>query len=98
MHRAMEIKEDMLDHVAKIARLELTEQERKEFLPQLAQIIDTFSDIKEVDTSGVEPSFHPVKLAGMLRKDDAKKSLSSSQALKNSRNNKDGYIKGPKIL
>ena len=94
----MKVDSAMIEHVAKVARINLTEEEKKEFLPQMEQIIDSFSEILDVDTTDTEPSFHPVKLNGVLRKDVQKESLSSNDALKNSKNNKDGYIKGPKIL
>lgn len=94
----MKIKEETLLHVAKTARINLTNDEKKEFLPQLQQIIDSFSEIKKVDTENKNPSFHPVKLKGMLREDTPKSSLSNEDALKNSKNNKEGYIKGPRII
>ncbi len=94
----MKIKEETLLHVAKTARINLTNEEKKEFLPQLQQIIGSFSEIKNVDTEDTMPSFHPIELKGMLRKDVPKNSLSNEDALKNSKNNKDGYIKGPRIL
>ena len=94
----MKVDEELLDHVAKTARLELTDEEKNEFLPQLKQIIDAFSEIQKVDAKKTEPSYHPVKLEGTIREDRPKDSISNELALKNSRKNKDGYIKGPKVL
>lgn len=94
----MKVSDSIIDHVAKTARINLTNEEKTEFLPQLQQIIDSFSEIKNTDTRNKDPSFHPVKLKGILREDTPKKSLSNEDALKNSKNNKDGYIKGPRII
>ena len=94
----MQIDEKLIKHVAKVARLNLTETEIKEFLPQLKEILDTFSKIQEVDTKKTEPSFQPVELKNALREDIVKKSISQEDALKNTQHKKDGYFKGPKVI
>lgn len=94
----MDVDMALIEKVAKAARLNLTESEKDEFLPQLRQVLDTFSEINDADTTGIEPSYHPVKAEGRLRDDKILKSITNEEALKNSKNNKDGYIKGPRIL
>jgi aspartyl-tRNA(Asn)/glutamyl-tRNA(Gln) amidotransferase subunit C len=94
----MDVDRVLIEKVARVARLNLTEPEKDEFLPQLRQVLDTFSKINDVDTKGVEPSYHPVNAKGRLRDDKIRKSITSEDALKNSKNNKDGYFKGPRIL
>jgi aspartyl-tRNA(Asn)/glutamyl-tRNA(Gln) amidotransferase subunit C len=94
----MEIDRALIQHVAEVARINLTESEIKEFLPQLKEIIKAFSEIQEVNTDNVEPSFHPIKLNNALREDKPKESLTNELALRNTKHKKEGYFKGPKIL
>jgi aspartyl-tRNA(Asn)/glutamyl-tRNA(Gln) amidotransferase subunit C len=94
----MEIDRALIQHVAEVARINLTESEIKELLPQLKEIIKAFSEIQEVNTDNTEPSFHPIQLKNALREDRPKESLTNELALRNTKHKRDGYFKGPKIL
>jgi aspartyl-tRNA(Asn)/glutamyl-tRNA(Gln) amidotransferase subunit C len=87
----------LIRHVADVSRLKLTEKEIEEFLPQLKEILDTFSEIQKVDTEGTKPSYHPVELKNRTREDIPWKPLSNEEALKNTTHKKDGYFMGPRI-
>jgi aspartyl-tRNA(Asn)/glutamyl-tRNA(Gln) amidotransferase subunit C len=94
----MKLDKSLIKHVAEVARLNLTEQEIKEFLPQLKEILDAFSKIQEVDTDNVKPSYHAVEMKNALREDKPKKCLDNETALKNTEHKKEGYFKGPKVI
>ena len=94
----MKLDKELVQHVADVARLKLTEKEINEFLPQLKEVLDAFSKLSEVDTSDTEPSFQPVELKNMLRKDEVTDCLTQEQALANSPNKKEGYFKGPRAV
>jgi len=94
----MQVDEKLIKHVAAVARLNLTDEEVKKFLPQLKEILNAFSKIDEVDTKGVRPSFQPVDLKNQLREDVEKECLSQEEALANSEHKKDGYFKGPRAV
>jgi len=94
----MKLDKDLLEHVAAVARLKLTEEEINEFLPQLKEVLAAFSKLSEVNTKGLKPSFQPVELKDALRKDVKKGCLTQEQALSNSPNTKDGYFKGPRAI
>ena len=94
----MKIDKALIKHVAQVARLNLTEKEIREFLPQLKEILGAFSKIKKVDTKKVKPSYHVVELKNALREDIPKKCLDNETALKNTKHKKDGYFMGPKII
>ena len=94
----MKIDKELISHVAKVARLDLSEKEIKEFLPQLNEILDAFSQIQKVDTKNIEPSYHAVDLKNRMREDKPGKCLDNKTALKNSKNTKDGYFKGPRVI
>ena len=94
----MNIDKETLANVAKVARLELSDEELELFVPQMHDILSHFSKIQQADTEGVKPSFQPVPLRNKMRKDVPHECISSEVALKNSQNNHDGYFKGPRAL
>lgn len=94
----MEVNEELLIHVAEVARLQLSDKELSEFLPQLKEVINFISKLDEVDVEGVSPSFQPVELKDALREDVKGVCLSQADALSNSKSNQDGFFKGPKAV
>ena len=94
----MKVDKELILKVARNARLNLTEKEIEEFLPQLKDILDNFEKIKNVDTKDVKEIFHPIEIKNNFREDVVEKSLSQDEALSNTKHKKDGYFKGPKAL
>ena len=87
----------LLLRVAANARLNLTEKEVGEFLPQLQKILKAFGRLDEIDVETEKPSFQPLAFENVARKDLVEKSLSPEDALKNSKNKKGSYFMGPKV-
>ena len=75
-------REDVL-HVAKLARLELREDEVPRFQEQLSAILDAVSKVSELDLADVPPMSHPLDVVNVLREDEARPSLSLEDALAN---------------
>ena len=94
----MEINEELIKKIATVARLNLSEEEIKEFVPQLKEVLDSFNEINNIDTTGIEPSYQPVKIKNSLREDEIKPSLSVKDALKNSKHKKEDYFMGPRSI
>ena len=94
----MEVDRKLLEHVAEVARLKLTEEEIKKFLPQLKEALEFFSQLKNVNTDNVKPSFQPVELKNVMRDDEEKKCLSQDEALSLTEHKKEGYFKGPRAV
>lgn len=92
-------KSDVL-HVAKLAKLNLTDDEIKKFTPQLSKIIDYVSELSEVDTNNVEPTSQTTGLKDVLREDLATSDalLSQDLALSGTDNTYNGYFKVKAIL
>jgi len=88
----------LLEHVAEVARLKLTEEEIKKFLPQLKEALEFFSKLEEVNTNNIRPSFQPVELKNAMREDAEKECLSQDEALSLTEHKKDGYFKGPRAV
>ena len=67
-------------------------------MPQLKEILETFSLLKEVNTKGVKPSFHPVEMKDVMRDDKERGCLSQKEALSLAPHKKNGYFMGPKVV
>jgi aspartyl-tRNA(Asn)/glutamyl-tRNA(Gln) amidotransferase subunit C len=91
-----EVTEETIKHVARIARLELTEEEIKKFTGQLKNVLDNFKLIDEVDTKDVKPSFHPQEIKNVMREDTVKKW--EWEPLTNTKHKEDKHFKGPRIV
>ena len=98
MKRVMEITKELLEKVAKNARLELTEEEKKEFLPQLKEILGSFKKLEEADVQNLAASFQPIFIKNITRDDIPEPCLSQEEALQNTNLKKDGFFKGPKTI
>jgi len=90
-----EIDGKLLEHLTKVSRLELTDEELELFTDQLKVILEAFKEIDEVDTDEVEPSFHPSELKNVWREDVAKPW--DWNPLENAGHTEEKYFKGPKI-
>ena len=70
-------------YVAELARLELTDEEKSVFQPQLENIVGYVEKISEVDVSGVEPMMHGRTLVNVFREDVERPSMDRAEALAN---------------
>jgi len=94
----MDINKDLILKVAKNARLNLSEDEVKEFLPQFKEIMNTFSIISKVNTDKINPSFIPVDIKNVMRDDKKGDCVLVNDILKNAKHKKGDYFLGPKAL
>lgn len=75
------IDRDQVLHVARLARLELTDEEVERMAAELSGILDHVERISELDLEGVEPTSHVVALENVLRPDEPEPSLPRERAL-----------------
>ncbi len=68
-------------HVAKLARLQLSEQEVERMASELSGILEHVEKISELDLEGVEPTSHVIQLENVLRPDDPRPSWSRDEIL-----------------
>ena len=94
----MEISKEQVEHVAKLARLEVSENEKAMFARQLSAILTYMDQLKEVDTEGVEPTATVLPTENVFREDEVKPSLTQERALANAPDQADGFFRVPKIL
>lgn len=87
-----------VEHIAKLARLEFTEDEKQKFTHQLNQILAYVEQLNKLDTSKVEPLSHVIELSNVFRLDVAKPGLSPDEALRNAPAKTDKFFKVPKVI
>jgi len=94
----VKINKELIEHVAEVARLKLTDKEIEKFSKELKEVIEAFSKLDKADTKGIETSLQAVELKNMLREDREEKSFTQDEALSLTEHKKDGYFKGPKAI
>ena len=94
----MKLSREEVEHVALLARLGLSEEELEKFREQLSNILENFEILKQVDTTDVPPTSHPVALQNVLREDEIAPSLSSDEVLSNAPSQEEGFFKVRAVL
>ena len=93
----MAITRDDVVHVAKLARLELTEEELERMREQLSAILEAVGKVAELDLEGVEPTAHPLDLVNVLADDVPRPCLPQEEALANAPDPEDGFFGVPAV-
>jgi aspartyl-tRNA(Asn)/glutamyl-tRNA(Gln) amidotransferase subunit C len=87
-----------VEHVATLARLDLSEAEKDMFANQLSSILSYVEQLKVLDTTGVEPSATVLGQVNAFRDDVVKASLPIERAVANAPDPADGFFGVPKII
>lgn len=89
---------EQVDHVAKLSRLALKDEEAKQFGEQLSQIFSYIEKLNELDTSQCEATSHVLPLANVFREDGVRPSLPLERVLENAPDRDGSFFKVPKII
>lgn len=92
------ITREEVEHVARLARLELSEEEKERMTRQLDGILGYVAKLDELDTSQVEPTSHVLPMLNVMREDEVKPSLSPGDALANAPDCEPPYFRVPRII
>ncbi|CAG7652244.1 Aspartyl/glutamyl-tRNA(Asn/Gln) amidotransferase subunit C [Paenibacillus solanacearum] len=87
-----------VEHVASLARLELSEREKEQFTEQLNAILKYAEQLNALDTEGIEPTSHAMPLVNVMREDAVRPSLPIEKVLLNAPDEEEGQIKVPAVL
>jgi len=87
-----------IEKVARLARLELSEEEKATFGSQLEQILTYMEQLNKLDTSGVEPTSHAIPVYNVFREDELKPSLPQEEVLTIAPDEEDGHFRVPRII
>ena len=93
----MQISREEVLHVARLARLALTEEEVERFRDQLSAILEAVGKVSELDLEGVPPTSHPLDLVNVFAEDEPRPSLSREDALANAPDPEGGFFGVPPV-
>ena len=94
----MKITKEQVEHVAKLARLAITDEEKERYSQQLSNILTYIEKLKELDTSQVEPTSHVLPMKNIFREDEVRPSLPREEILKNALDRAEEFFRVPKII
>lgn len=94
----MEITDKTVDELAHLARLQFEGEEKERIKKDLNRILGFMEKLNELDTEGVEPLVHLSEELNVMRRDEAKRTISQEEALKNAPKRDSDYFKVPKVL
>lgn len=94
----MKITDEIVDHIAHLARLEFVGKEKQEIKQDMEKIINFMDALNSIDTSGVEPLIFMSDEVNVLREDVSVETISKNDALKNAPKKDSDYYRIPKVL
>jgi aspartyl-tRNA(Asn)/glutamyl-tRNA(Gln) amidotransferase subunit C len=87
-----------VEHVARLAQLTLSDQEKELFREQLSSILEYAQRLQQLDTSAIPPTATVLPLENVMRDDQVRPSLPLASVLANAPNTEDGYFRVPVVL
>ena len=94
----MALSPDEVLHIARLARVALSDADVQRFAHQLSGILDHFNVLAAAPTEGLEPTAHPLPLANVMRADELEPSLRQADALANAPEQEDGHFRVRGVL
>ena len=94
----MSLTTDEIHHIARLARIALTDDEVTRFTSQLSGILDHFAVLSAAPTEGLEPTAHPLPLSNVMRADEVAPSLPRPAVLANAPEQEDGLFRVRAVL
>lgn len=94
----MKITDEVIDHLADLARLSFSEEEKAELKNDLEKMIGFVEKLKEVNTTGIEPLIHITDAENILRDDEVKQTITKQEALLNAPQTDGNFFIVPKVI
>ena len=94
----MKISEKDVEHVADLARMYITDEEKKALESELSAIIDFADKLSEADTDGIEPAAHAIHIQNVFRKDEIIPSYKREELIENAPEKQAGCFAVPRIV
>lgn len=87
-----------VEHVASLARLSFTEEEKQKLVAELNTILEYMEQLNELDTTDVEPLSQVIELTNVFREDILRPGLTREEALRNAPARTGKFFKVPKVI
>jgi aspartyl-tRNA(Asn)/glutamyl-tRNA(Gln) amidotransferase subunit C len=94
----MEVNDELVDNIARLARLEFEEHEKEEIKLDMQKMISFIEKLNELDTTGIEPLLHMSDNVNVLREDEVKQLITREEALSNAAIHDEKFFKVPKVI
>ena len=94
----MEVNDELVNNIARLARLNFKDEEKEEIKHDLQKMIAFIEKLNELDTTGVEPLLHMSENVNVLREDEVQGSVSREEALSNAPVHDEQFFKVPKVI
>ncbi len=94
----MKITKKEVEHVAKLARIALKDEEADQLTRQLSDILTYVEKLNELDTKDVEPTSHVLPVRNVLRDDEVRGSIDRGKALVNAPDRTEEFFRVPKVI
>lgn len=94
----MSVSKEELYHIAKLAKLEISEQEADELTKKVSDIIEFSNTLSQVDVEGVSPTAHILDMKNVFRKDKVEPSFDRQEILQNAPQAQGGCVSVPKVV
>ncbi|MDP2167012.1 MAG: Asp-tRNA(Asn)/Glu-tRNA(Gln) amidotransferase subunit GatC [Thermodesulfovibrionales bacterium] len=92
------IEKKQVEHIARLSRLVIPEEEKEMFCSQLSNVLKYMEKLNRLDTKGIEPTSHVIDLVNVMRGDAPSPSLPPSEALRNAPDRTEKFYRVPKII
>ena len=94
----MELKRKDVLHIARLARISLSQEEVEMYRCQLSEILEHFTVLQEVDTTGVPPTANPLSLSNVMKEDKVKPSIPTDDVLLGAPHKEGRFFKTKAVL
>ena len=94
----MKLSAQEIEHVAHLARLEITPKEKKKFPAQLNDILGYIDKLNDLDTQGVEPMSHAIAVTNAFREDKVLDSIGTAKTLTDAPDARGEFFRVPKVI
>lgn len=94
----MSLSEEEVEHIADLARLRLTEVEKKRYGQQLSAILDYFTQLQRLDTGGIPATSSVLPARSVLRRDESRPGLTFEKLLGNAPESESDQFRVPPVL
>jgi aspartyl-tRNA(Asn)/glutamyl-tRNA(Gln) amidotransferase subunit C len=94
----MNITKEQVEHVARLARLALADNEIERLTDDMDAILGYVETLNELNTDGIEPTAHAVPMANAFRADEVQPTIGVERALQNAPAAADGCFQVPKVI
>jgi aspartyl-tRNA(Asn)/glutamyl-tRNA(Gln) amidotransferase subunit C len=98
LEQTMKITRAEVEHVARLARLELSDEEKETFTGQMDAILAYVEKLNALDTSGIFPTAHAVPMENAFRDDETTPSIGIENALANAPDRVGSFFRVPKVI